>query len=46
MRGEDRYATGAVLSWIEVHPHMRGEKVNTYRDIAMLVGTPPHVWGR
>ncbi len=29
-----------------VHPHMRGENVLSIKLIALLLGSPPHAWGK
>ena len=31
---------------IQVHPHMRGDNINSFRNIIHNFGTPPHAWGQ
>src|SRR5437899_12294785 len=46
MRGEDELEGRIDDQTIRVHPHMRGEDGQTYRNAPNCYGSPPHAWGR
>ncbi len=45
MRGED-FSSSTIFVSRAVHPHMRGEDVAPVPNFSLIVGSPPHAWGR